>query len=66
MKLDRYLIFYGITTRKFARLMRRSPWTVAKWRQGKRTPLFHDMIKIGKVTKGEVTFEDWDSKKRRK
>lgn len=59
MTLERYLLKYRISTAKFARLGGFSFHTAVKWRQRSRIPRPKSLLKIKKLTKGEVKENDW-------
>lgn len=59
MKLNKYLVSRGITSREFAKKLKVSVQAVRKWRVGERTPRQHLVLRIKQATKGAVSPNDW-------
>ena len=59
MKLDKYLQTSQTSSATFAFLMGVSKHAVSKWRQGIRIPRSYHLVKIHRITRGQVSINDW-------
>lgn len=59
MNLDAYMTTAGLTDRRFAELIGVDRATVSRWRRGKIKPSWVQIARIGDVTKGKVTANDF-------
>lgn len=59
MTLKEYLVKNGLTSRYIATRMEVTVSAVRKWCQGTRIPRLPAIKKLRKITKGEVSFDDW-------
>ncbi len=65
MTLNQYLLKHKLSTAKFAK---NGGWpfeTVRKWRQRIRIPRSKSLIRIQKITRGEVKPNDWYASKKK-